>query len=188
MVPNKKDILNNVLDLLLSVKWTQKITASHYDRLSRYDTTVKWVRVVATILSSGSVASLFAWDTLAGKISAMLGTLLFTMIEIVTNKFSLDQNRVLLFNAKEDLWDISFELTILARCVKSSQNNNDLSLLHKQYLEILNKVEKVQKTLPSASKRDISDSSYAINRKHDDNNWENEENMLPPDLRNFTKE
>lgn len=82
MVPNKKDILNNVLDLLLSVKWTHKITAIHYDRLSKYDTTVKWVKVIATILSSSSVASLFAWNTLVGKIFAMLGTLLFTTIEI----------------------------------------------------------------------------------------------------------
>ncbi len=188
MVPNKKDILNNVLDLLLSVKWTHKITAIHYDRLSKYDTTVKWVKVIATILSSSSVASLFAWNTLVGKIFAMLGTLLFTTIEIVTNKFSLGQNRVLLFNAKEDLWNISVELTALARCVKSSHDNDDLSLFHKKYLELLNEVKKVQRTLPSASERDTNNSSDAINCKHDDNNWENEGNMLPPDLRDSTKE
>lgn len=184
MVPNKKDILNNVLDLLLSVKWTHKITAIHYDRLSKYDTAIKWFKVIATVLSSSSVASLFAWNTWAGKILAMIGTLLFTTIEIVTNKFSLDQNRVLLFNAKEDLWNISIELIALARCIKSSQNNDDLSLLHKKYLELLNEVKKVQRTLPSSSKRDNDNSSDAINCKHDDNNWENKENMLPPDLRN----
>ncbi|CUR42494.1 hypothetical protein LRLP16767_LR202_02154 [Limosilactobacillus reuteri] len=185
---NRIDIFNNTIDLLLSVKWTHKITAIHYDRLCKYDTVIKWCKICSSILSSGSIASLFAWNSLLSKIIAIIGSLTFTATELISNKFLLEKNKVSLFNSKEELWSISVELTSLARSINASSDEDNLMEFIDEYTEILNKVKNIQMGLPSASNKDIKKADKAINTDHDDNNWENKSSMLPPDLRKFNEE
>lgn len=84
MLSKREVIFNNAIDLLLSVNWTQKITAKHYDTLSVYSTCIKWWKVFGILLTSTTVATLFADNTLWAKVSAIVGTLILTTLEIIS--------------------------------------------------------------------------------------------------------
>ncbi|WP_283605505.1 SLATT domain-containing protein [Lactobacillus gallinarum] len=183
---DRENLFNDVKDLLLSVKWTHKITAAHYDRLSNYNRWIVWIKVFAALLSSGSVASLLIWFNLwYVKLLSIIGSVSFTLIELVSNKFNLEKNRAILFNAKEELWEISLELTSLDREIKSKSDNISLQDEKKKYLELLNKVKGIQLKLSSPIQKDIAKASKEIKDRHDDDNRENEKVLLPPDLWNF---
>lgn len=183
---DRENLFNDVKDLLLSVKWTHKITAVHYDRLSKYHKWIVWAKVAAAFISSGSVASLLIWFDLWGiKLLSIIGSVSFTAIELVSNKFSLEKNRAILFNAKEELWEISIELTSLDRDIKSNSNDTSLQDERKEYLEILNKVKGIQLKLSAPIQKDIAKASKEIKDRHDYDNRENEKVLLPPDLWNF---
>jgi hypothetical protein len=183
---DRENLFNDVKDLLLSVKWTHKITAVHYDRLSKYNSWIVWVKVAAAFISSGSVASLLIWfDLWYIKLLSIIGSVGFTAIELVSNKFNLEKNRAILFNAKEELWEISLELTSLDREIKSKSNNISLQDEKREYLELLNRVKGIQLKLSSPIQKDIEKASKEIKDRHDSNNRENEKVLLPPDLWNF---
>ncbi|TLQ21538.1 hypothetical protein [Lactobacillus helveticus] len=183
---DRENLFNDVKDLLLSVKWTHKITAAHYDRLSKYDSWIIWAKVFAAFVSSSSVASLLIWFNLWYiKLLSIIGSVSFTAIELVSNKFNLEKNRAILFNAKEELWEISLELTSLDREIKSRSNNISLQDEKKEYLELLNKVKGIQLKLSSPIQKDTTKASEEIKDRHDDNNRENEKVLLPSDLWNF---
>lgn len=185
---NKKVLFENIIDLLLSVKWSQKITAKHYDRLYKYSIWLKWGRVAAAILTSGAAASLFAWNTFLGKVFSLIGALITLIIETLTNKFNLNKNTLTLFDSKEEFWDIAVELTTIARKVMVTNDSKYLVSLNEEYKKILDRVEIIQKQLPSASKRDINKASNDIKNEHSDDNWENERHLLPPDILRYRKE
>lgn len=88
---DKESLFNDVKDLLLSVKWTHKITAVHYDRLSKYNCLLVWFKVGAAFISSGSVASLLIWANFGTKLFSIVGSITFTVIELVANKFNLEK-------------------------------------------------------------------------------------------------
>lgn len=180
----RNDIYQSTIDLLLRVEWTQKITAKHYDRLSKYNIWINWGKVGASFLSSGSVATLFAWNTWIAKIIAIVGSLGFTAIELISNKFSLNNDLAYLLNAKEKLWGISIDLTNLARKEKSSSKDEDLIDFCDKYAKLLNDVKVIQLGLPPASSGDVDAAEKEVHDEHSNNNWENENELLPPDLRN----
>ena len=53
---------------------------------------------------------------------------------------------------------------------------------------ILNKIKKVQSGLPSAPERVVNKAESEIKKEHSSNNWENKEQLLPPDLMRFSRE
>lgn len=183
---DRENLFNDVKDLLLSVKWTHKITAVHYDRLSKYNNLIIWAKVVAAFVSSGSVASLLIWFNLWYiKLFSIIGSVGFTAIELISNKFNLEKNRAILFIAKEELWEISIELTSLNREIKSNSNNISLQDERRKYIELLNKVKGIQLKLSSPIQKDIAKASKEIKDRHDYDNRENEKILLPSDLWNF---
>lgn len=183
-------LFNSVIDLLLSVKWTQKITALNYDRLSRYKMWIKWCKVIAALLTSGTVATLFASNSNLAKYIAIAGSLIFTALEVISNQFNIVKDQVNLFEAKESLWEKSILLTNLSRKIKFSENVSESSLQDWQleYNNILNKIKKVQSGLPSAPERVVNKAESEIKKEHSSNNWENKEQLLPPDLMRFSRE
>lgn len=186
----RKILFNSVIDLLLSVKWTQKITAINYDRLARYKMWIKWCKVMAALLTSGTVATLFASNSNLAKYIAIAGSLIFTALEVISNQFNIVKDQVNLFEAKENLWEKSILLTNLARKIKFSENISESSLQDWQfeYNNILNKIKKVQSGLPSAPERVVNKAESEIKKEHSSNNWENKEQLLPPDLMRFSRE
>ncbi|MFK5220654.1 SLATT domain-containing protein [Lactobacillus helveticus] len=186
---DKESLFNDVKDLLLSVKWTHKITAVHYDRLSKYNCWLVWSKVIAAFISSGSVASLLVSANIWTKSFSIFGSIIFTAIELVSNKFRLEENQVNLFNAKEELWEISQELTSLDREIKSSSDNAiPIQVERKRYIELLNRVKAIQIRLSPSSSKDIKVASRDIKKRHDYDNWENQRILLPPDLWHFRED
>lgn len=181
MLSRREAIFNSTIDLLLSVNWTQKITAKHYDTLSFRSTCIKWSKVFGTLLTSTTVATLFAANTFWAKTLAILGTLILTTLEIISNQFNIEKSRVILFNAKESLWNAKADITNLARKIKSSPDE-ELKTLENKYQDLLRQVEEIQSGIPSASKREINKASEDINKRHDNDLWENKKKLLPPDL------
>lgn len=181
MLSRREAIFNNTIDLLLSVNWTQKITAKHYDTLSFRSMCIKWSKVFGTLLTSTTVATLFAANTIWAKVLAILGTLILTTLEIISNQFNIEKSRVILFNAKESLWNAKADITSLARKIKSSPDE-ELKTLENKYQDLLRQVEEIQSGIPSASKREINKASEDINKRHDNDLWENKKKLLPPDL------
>ncbi|MGG7011480.1 UNVERIFIED_CONTAM: SLATT domain-containing protein [Limosilactobacillus fermentum] len=184
MLSKREVIFNNAIDLLLSVNWTQKITAKHYDTLSFWSTCIKWVRVVGILLTSTTVATLFADNSLWAKVSAIIGTLILTTLEIISNQFNIEKSRAILFNAKEDLWNTKADITSLAREIKSS-SDGDLEILKNEYQDLLKQVEKIQSGIPSAPEKDIGKASDDIKKRRDNDLCENKKQLLPPDLLYF---
>lgn len=184
MLSRREAIFNDTIDLLLSVDWTQKITAKHYDTLSFNSTCIKWCKVFGTLLTSTTVATLFAANTFWAKALAILGTLILTTLEIISNQFNVEKNRANLFNAKEGLWNAKADITCLAREIKSSPNN-DLAALEDKYQILLRQVEKIQYGIPSATNRDVNKARNDINKMRDNDLWENKKKLLPPDLLDF---
>ncbi|MFR0502760.1 SLATT domain-containing protein [Limosilactobacillus reuteri] len=184
MLSRREVIFNNTIDLLLSVNWTQKITAKHYDTLSFYSTFIKWGKVVGVLLTSTTVATLFARNTVWAKALAILGTLILTTLEIISNQFNIEKSMAILFNAKEDLWNIKTDITGLAREIKCS-SDEDLGNLANKYGVLLSQVKKIQSSIPSAPNRDVNKASKDINDRHDNDLWENRKQLLPPDLLHF---
>lgn len=185
---DRESLFNDVKDLLLSVKWTHKITAVHYDRLSKYNCCLTWAKVIAAFISSGSVASLLIWSNGFTKIFSSLGSICFTAIELISNKFSLEKNKAILFDAKEELWTISQELTFLDREIKANTGNDiPLKVEKKQYIDLLNKVKAIQLKLIAPNKNDIKNASEDIKKRHDYDNRENENILIPSDLWDFEK-
>ena len=186
----RKILFNNVIDLLLSIKWTQKITATNYDRLAKYSMWIRWGKATAALLTSGTVATLFASNSNLAKYIAIAGSLIFTALEVISNQFNIVKDQVNLFEAKESLWEKSILLTNLARKIKFSENVSESSLQDWQleYNNILNKIKKVQSGLPSAPKRVVNKAESEIKKEHSSNNWENKEQLLPPDLMRFSRE
>ncbi len=181
MLSRREAIFNSTIDLLLSVNWTQKITAKHYDTLSFRSMCIKWSKVFGTLLTSTTVATLFAANTFWAKTLAILGTLILTTLEIISNQFNIEKSRVILFNAKESLWNAKADITSLARKIKSSPDE-ELKTLENKYQDLLRQVEEIQSGIPSASKREINKASEDINKRHDNDLWENKKKLLPPDL------
>lgn len=181
MLSRREAIFNSTIDLLLSVNWTQKITAKHYDTLSFRSMCIKWSKVFGTLLTSTTVATLFAANTFWAKTLAILGTLILTTLEIISNQFNIEKSRVILFNAKESLWNAKADITSLARKIKSSPDE-ELRTLENKYQDLLRQVEEIQSGIPSASKREINKASEDINKRHDNDLWENKKKLLPPDL------
>lgn len=95
MLSRREAIFNSTIDLLLSVNWTQKITAKHYDTLSFRSMCIKWSKVFGTLLTSTTVATLFAANTFWAKTLAILGTLILTTLEIISNQFNIEKSRVI---------------------------------------------------------------------------------------------
>lgn len=184
MLSRREAIFNNAIDLLLSVNWTQKITAKHYDTLSGCSTCIKWGKIVGILLTSTTVATLFADNTLWAKVSAIVGTLILTTLEIISNQFNVEKSRAILFNAKEDLWNAKADITDLAREIKST-SDGDLENLKNKYQDLLKRVERIQSGIPSAPKKDIDKASDDINKRRDNDLWENKKQLLPPDLLYF---
>ncbi len=181
MLSRREAIFNSTIDLLLSVDWTQKITAKHYDTLSLRSTWIKWGKVFGTLLTSTTVATLFAANTFLAKVLAILGTLTLTTLEIISNQFNIEKSRAILFNAKEGLWNIKADITSLAREIKSSSDEN-IEILEEKYQDLLRRVKKIQSGIPSASKRDVNKASEDIKKRRDNDLWENKKDLLPPDL------
>lgn len=181
MLSRREAIFNSTIDLLLSVNWTQKITAKHYDTLSFRSTCIKWSKVFGTLLTSTTVATLFAANTFWAKTLAILGTLILTTLEIISNQFNIEKSRVILFNAKESLWNAKADITSLARKIKSSPDE-ELKTLENKYQDLLRQVEEIQSGIPSASKREINKASEDIKKRRDNDLWENKKDLLPPDL------
>ncbi|MFR0499749.1 hypothetical protein [Limosilactobacillus reuteri] len=184
MTSRREAIFNNTIDLLLSVNWTQKITAKHYDTLATRSTYIKWCKVFGTLLTSTTVATLFANNTFWAKVLAIIGTLILTTLEIISNQFDIERSKAILFNAKEELWNIKTEITVLARKIKYSSDES-LEILEDKYSDLLKQVEKVQSEIPSASNRNINEASRDINKRYDNDLWENKKRLLPPDLLHF---
>lgn len=184
MLSKREVIFNNAIDLLLSVNWTQKITAKHYDTLSAYSTHMKWGKVVGVLLTSTTVATLFAANAFWAKLSAIAGTLILTTLEIISNQFNIEKSRAVLFNAKEELWNVKSEITSLAREIKS-EPEEELKILEGNYADLLRRVEKIQSGIPSAPNRDVNKASNDINNRRDNDLWENKKQLLPPDLLDF---
>ena len=124
---------------------------------------------------------LFAANTFWAKTLAILGTLILTTLEIISNQFNIEKSRVILFNAKESLWNAKADITNLARKIKSSPDE-ELKTLENKYQDLLRQVEEIQSGIPSASKREINKASEDINKRHDNDLWENKKKLLPPDL------
>ena len=121
---------------------------------------------------------------------AIAGSLIFTALEVISNQFNIVKDQVNLFEAKESLWEKSILLTNLARKIKFSENVSESSLQDWQleYNNILNKIKKVQSGLPSAPERVVNKAESEIKKEHSSNNWENKEQLLPPDLMRFSRE
>lgn len=182
---NKREVIfNNTIDLLLSVNWTQKITAKHYDTLSVRSNWIKWGKVVGVLFTSTTVATLFAANTFLAKVFAIAGTLILTTLEIIANQFNIEKSMAILFNAKEDLWNVKTDITGLAREIKCS-SDEDLENLEGKYDNLLRQVKKIQSGIPSASNKDVNKASKDINNRRDNDLWENKKQLLPPDLLHF---
>lgn len=85
----RKILFNSVIDLLLSVKWTQKITATNYERLTKYSMLIKWCKAIAALLTSGTVATLFTSNHKLAKCIAIMGSLILLALEIKSNQFNI---------------------------------------------------------------------------------------------------
>ncbi|QYN53406.1 hypothetical protein [Lactobacillus panisapium] len=186
----RKILFNDVIDLLLSVRWTQKITAKNYDRLAKYSMFIKWFKAISAVLTSGTVATLFDSNSSQAKYIAIIGALIFTALEVISNQFNIVKDQVNLFEAKEDFWEKSILLTNLAREIKFSENasESDLKGWQVQYKSILNRIKEVQSGLPSVPLRVVHKAEKEIKDAHASNNWENKNQLLPPDIRQFSKE
>ena len=184
MLSKREVVFNNTIDLLLSVSWTQKITAKHYDSLSARSTYIKWGKIAGLLLTSTTVATLFAANTVLAKISSIGGTLILTTLEIISNQFNIEKSMAILFNAKEDLWNIKTDIIDLAREIKCSYDE-DLGNLTNKYGVLLSQVKKIQSGIPSAPNRDVNKAAKDINDRHDNDLWENRKQLLPPDLLHF---
>lgn len=186
----RKILFNDVIDLLLSVKWTQKITAKNYDRLATYSMCTKWCKAISALLTSGTVATLFDSNSSWAKYIAIIGALIFTALEVISNQFNVVKDQVNLFEAKEGFWEKSILLTNLAREIKFSENTSESELKswQVQYKSILNKIKEVQSGLPSVPSRVVYKAEKEIKDAHASNNWENKNQLLPPDIRQFSKE
>ena len=186
----RKILFNNVIDLLLSIKWTQKITATNYDRLAKYSMWIRWGKATAALLTSGTVATLFASDSNLVKYIAIVGSLIFTALEVISNQFNIVKDQVNLFEAKESLWEKSILLTNLARKIKFTESVSETELKdwHLEYKNILNDIKKIQSRLPAVPGRVVHKAEVEIKNKHASNNWENKEQLLPPHIIRFSKE
>lgn len=186
----RKVLFNSVIDLLLSVKWTQKITAIKYDRLAQYSMWIKWCKAIAALLTSGTVATLFASNNNWAKYIAIIGSLIFAALEIISNQFNIIKDQVNLFEAKESLWEKAILLTNLARKIKFNENESEVEFngWQAEYKRILSEIKNVQIKLPSVSSKVIGEAESAIKNEHASDNWENVDQLLPPDIRYFSKE
>lgn len=187
---HRKILFGNVTDLLLSVKWTQKITAINYDRLAKYSMWIKWCRAIAALLTSGTVATLFASNNNWAKYIAIIGSLIFSALEIISNQFNIIRDQVNLFEAKESLWEKAILLTNLARKIKfnETESESEFNGWQAEYKRILSEIKNVQIKLPSVPSRVIGKAEASIKKEHVSDNLENVDQLLPPDIRYFSKE
>ncbi|WP_268912549.1 SLATT domain-containing protein [Lentilactobacillus sp. SPB1-3] len=185
MISNRERVFNNTIDLLLSVSWTQKITAEHYDLLSKYSTWIKWIRIFSTLLTSTTVATLFASNNFKTKLAAIVGSILLTLLEIITNQFNIEKSMAKLSILKEELWNIKIDITGLARRLKCVSDDVKIDELEVGYNDLLNKVKSIQAEIPSAPKISIVNASRDIHERNDNDIWNDREKLLPRDILHF---